>query len=498
MPKIWTWLVLLLSTASAVTLVDQLTGPERAAAQAGSSLSEPIWPVSNEDRRGSTQNSIGWTHAKKRYQADMPIGRGIIAGQVEARFRGGFMARTGGPLPATGFVAESADPVVSAHAVNVAVEAFGTDSAGLGVREVRCWELGDWLGEGYLRTGTTQPPIEHPARVLNHSWISSGQPSDPLVLRRVDYVVDAYDRVVVCGVNNGPGPVPSLLASAYNVISVGKQTGDNSDGLTTVEGEGRCKPDLVAPGGTTSGATGVVTGCVAALLELADRKAAAVAEGQEGGDKNAARSEVIKAALLAGARRPGRWAPPAGEPLDRSLGAGVVDLDRSLAIVDGGHVEPDRAADMTHRYGWSFASIKAGQTRTYTFTVDSRQRMAGFALTWHRRVLGGVAKLRNNQTGEEREVWNSGHFTPDLDLELVRHVDDKDAPQAPGDAADGEAGTERIAISDSKVDNVELIHRHPPDALMPGRYTLRVTRAADDTGMAWDYALAWKIEPPRQ
>ena len=474
MPKIWTWLVLVVSTVAVVSVVSHVTEPDRLAAQAGTTLTPPIPQVAKESRLGSVQNKIGWTHAKKRYQADMPVGRGIIAGQVEAMFRGGFMAKTGGKLPATGFVSESGIAAESGHATNVAASAFGTDSAGMGVREVRCWHTSDWLGSNFLKTGLLEPPLKHEARVYNHSWISKGGPTAPLVLRRVDYMVDEYDRLVVCGVNNGRGAVPALLASAYNVISVGKESGNNSDGLTTGEGPGRCKPELIAPGGTTSGATGVVTGCVAALLELADRK---IAEDPEGRNKDAARSELIKAVLLAGARRTNKWTPPEGEPLDRARGAGMVDLDRSLVMLDAGHVEPDGQADMRNRYGWSFAQIKPGQTRSYSFTLDTDQAMTGIALTWNRKVIGGKAKLKNSETGEERLIWNSSHFTPNLDLELVRHIDDQT--------------TEPVAISASKVDNVELIHLWKLDR---GRYTLRVKRAADDSKMDWDYALAWRIE----
>lgn len=483
MPKLWTWLVMLVMTAGAVVLADQLGEPERASAQvdqdpaAGQSLTEPVPPKRVE---GQTRVAalIGLKRAGARLKADLPTGRGILAGQVEAGPQGSYLADTAHKrLPGTGFVPQSGQGVVSGHATRVAVMAFGTGSAGQGVREVRAWAVADWLGPGLLNTRSSEPPAsDHGVRVFNHSWVSGGRPSDPLVLRRVDYVIDTQDVVMVCGVQNQQGPPPPVLAQAYNVISVGVMDAPSSDGLTTVEGEGRCKPDLVAPRGKTSWASGVVTGCVAALLEAADRIVQADAEGP---GQDAARSELIKALLMAGAWRRDNWSPMDGEPLDRAQGAGVVDLDRALVMLQAGPVEP--GLETKQRYGWSFAQIKAGSQQDYRFVVDVDQGETGIALTWHRRVLGGQAKIVNNETGEERVIWNPAQFTPNLDLKLLRETD---------------AGElEEIAISTSQVDNVELLHLK---ALEPGNYTLRVERFADDVKQAWDYALAWRIEAPSQ
>lgn len=474
MPKIWTWVVLLACTAGMVFIVDALGGPKRLIAESGTMLSAPIPPATPEARQGSIRNALGWTHAHKRLGADMPVGKGISVGQVESPFEGGYLANTNHPqLLNTGFVPQSPSSNKSGHATSVARYAFGPDGPAPGVRVVYGWQTMHWLTRGYLNTRSIEPPkSEHDARVFNHSWISSSGGGDALVLRRVDYVIDTEDKLMVVGVANEKGAVPPLLASAYNVISVGSSTGKNSDGLTAVEGEGRAKPELVAPGGLTSWATGVVTGCVAVLLESADKL---VASAPEGRNKGAAQSEVIKAVLLAGARRVDKWQPQEGESLDRALGAGVVDLDRSLVILQGGHAEPDKVT--AQRYGWSFAPIKAEQTRVYRFTLDRPQGRSGFALTWHRRVLGGTVDLMNPSTEKKQKVWNSGYFIPDMDLELIRlNPDHTEA---------------RIDLSASRVDNIELIHAN---VLEPGRYLLKVTRAKDETGMEWDYALAWRIE----
>jgi hypothetical protein len=470
--RTWTGLTLMAITAGAVVLTDVVFAPSPVSADAGTSLTEPVPPATEEERVGNARNRMGWTHAKKRLKADMPMGRGIPVGQVEGNAESGYLANTRhGALPGTGFIPESGESKLNGHATAVATYIAGPQSAGQGVRAVHAWTVNDWMGEGYLRSDSTDDPREdHPARVFNHSWISQTASAAPLILRRVDHAIDNQDVLVVVGVNNSPGKIPHLLASAYNTISVGKPDGKNSDALTAIEGEGRCKPEIVAPGNATSWSTGTITGVCAALLEFADR----LAEEDEK-NKNAPRSEVIKAVLLAGADRSSNWEPPEGEPLDRNFGAGMVDIDRSLVMLEAGHVEPNKPTKQ--RYGWSFAPIEPGKLHTYDFTVDVEQGEAGIALVWHRRVLGGKVKLVNEETGESRDIWNPGAFLPNLNLGLFR--------------TDADGKETMVAASTSKVDNVELIHL---PKLVPGKYTIRVVRSMDDTKMAWDYALAWRIE----
>lgn len=465
-------LALLAVTAGALMLVDVLAGPLTSHADAGTSLTVPIPPMSDEARRGTPRHRMGWMHAKKRLKADMPMGRGIPVGQVEGNVQTGYLADTRhGSLPGTGFIPESGETKLNGHATAVATHIAGPQSAGQGIRAVHAWAVNNWIGEGYLNTRTLENPRDdHPARVFNHSWIAEQSPITPLVLRRVDYAIDVNDILVVVGVNNSEGDIPHLLASAYNVISVGAMSGNHSDGLTKIEGEGRCKPDIVAPGDLTSWSTGIATGICAALLEYADRMVDADEK-----NKDANKSEVIKAVLFAGAYRDANWAPPKGEPLDRKFGAGVADIDRALVILEGGHAAPNKAT--RQRYGWSAATIAPGQVREYTFNVDVEQGEAGIALVWHRRVLGGKVNLVNRDTGQAREIWNIGQYLPDLNLGLIKTNDD---------------GTETmIAASASKVDNVELIHL---PSLKPGKYTLRIARQHDESKQDWDYALAWRIE----
>lgn len=477
MPKITTWFALVGVTLGLITYVEWFGGPPKAASGQGiQTLTPPVPPMKLQDQmQGGALNQSGWRHANKRLGNQMPAGRGIVVGQVESVSDGGYVARTNQfGLEAMRFVEQSGESKASGHANYVARNMVGDQSVARGVRQVYAWSSNHWLGPGMLNVATTNPPVkDSPVRVFNHSWIGGASRFAPLALRRVDYLVDHYDKLVVCGVNNKHGAVPAMLGSAYNVISVGVVSGNNSNELTTIEGEGRSKPEIVGPGSLTSWSTGFVTGCVAALIEGADELAQADEK-----NKDAARSETIKAILLAGARKNDAWQAPEGEPLDRKYGAGFVDIDRALLIQEAGHVEPDTAT--RQRYGWSFSQVNSAQQRTYRFTLGQDQGKSTFALTWHRRIMGGTAELKHTETGQTRTIWNSAHFAANLDLALVRLSPDNNPENH-----------QAIAVSSSKVNNVELIYAKD---LKPGRYVLTVTRQPDKVEMAWDYALAWRIE----
>ncbi len=159
----------------------------------------------------------------------------------------------------------------------------------------RC-RSGTTISTSFLKTGQTSAsgvPLIETADVQNNSWIGAfeSSSSDTDAIRRLDYTINRDNYVSVVGISNrSSDTIPRLLAHAYNVISVGCTDGNHSRGTTTYDGTGRTKPDLVAPYDTTSGATAAVSGVSAMLVEAAGQTAA----------RN---SEVIKAALLAGATK---------------------------------------------------------------------------------------------------------------------------------------------------------------------------------------------------
>ncbi|XAM01257.1 hypothetical protein OT109_07670 [Phycisphaeraceae bacterium D3-23] len=220
------------------------------AAAVDDGLTPAVRPVGPELRGGdNVRETIGWDQAHERLGRDMPTGRGVAAGMVEAGEAYAPNSRDQ-RLRGVNFILQSGSTGNSGHASGAARNAFGPQAPAPGVGRVHCFSVSHWMGEGYLRTGTTEPPDDwNEARVFNHSWIAEEADFAPQVIRRVDWLADEKDILCCVGTNNGNSPVPHLLASAYNTISVGVISGDHSRGTTRIEITGRIKPEIVAPRG---------------------------------------------------------------------------------------------------------------------------------------------------------------------------------------------------------------------------------------------------------
>ena len=84
--------------------------------------------------------------------------------------------------------------------------------------------------------------------VGNHSYVGGwGNTANDLTyyadrMRRFDYVINRDNTVMAVATSTA-----GLMAASYNAISVGESDGGHGQGLNTKHGEGRYKPDLVAP-----------------------------------------------------------------------------------------------------------------------------------------------------------------------------------------------------------------------------------------------------------
>ena len=444
---------------------------------------------------------IGIKAARARLGMAIPTGEGITLGHVEFG-PGAYMPNTHYPqFKNVTFVERSGPSKPSGHASATARVIYGVNGLAPGVSVVHCFDSRDWMGPGYLNAGSSEPPKGGPARVITESWIGDANNAKD-VLRRVDWQIDTHGTIMCVGVNNGAQtPVPYLLASAYNVIAVGTDRasrphapspndpanlGGSSGGYTRIEVPGRCKPDIIGPRKLTSFTTPAVAACAARLLQAAD-------EMTDVADR-AGKPETIKAVLLAGATKPDNWQPAPGKPLDEHLGAGVVNFNNSLLILQAGPPAPgsdltpgnasgsdslgqdqsdqaDPTIHLPNRVGWDYRAIEPDQTIDYTFALQSPVGEASIILTWNRRITG--VKIGEGPNA----VWFGQPELANLDLKLV-HTDEA-----------GEQHT--LAVSDSMIDNVEHIYlKH----LQPGRYHLLVSRPEHIHDEPWDYALAWRVE----
>jgi hypothetical protein len=432
----------------------------------------------------SYSDAIGYTDLRNRLGSATPTGSGVLVTQVEALAGTNAYLPDPAAFPGKTITDQTGGGAISDHATTVGQNFYGgaSQSIAYGITQINAYRVnspaqaGDWLGPGYLQTGTTAAPLVDPARVQNHSYVgtaSAGDPTATEILRRFDYAIGRDNVVAVVAVNNGTGAVPALEASGYNSIAVGLSSGNSSVGPTTFDGSGRSKPDLVVPQDATSFATPVVSAAAALLVQTARDKpipAEAAAAG---------RAETIKAALLSGAT----VAPFAGlaqpwqrtnngtfvEPLDRRFGAGQLNINNSHLILsaaqqNGTDLLPDAAT------GWDFQTLSGvGQTRRYYFDAPSGVSAATLSatVTWLRRIP---------QTGP---AFTTATATlADFELRIYQ----TDASLNLGPVIDSSA---------SPVDNVQ----HTRTDLIPGgHYALEVRLAGLPAGQSSEnFAAAWQV-----
>jgi Subtilase family len=364
------------------------------------------------------------------------------------------------------FVLKGGATGTSWHADKVATNFYGSSSILSGTCGIDLWLADNWLNSDFLASGSFSPPLVESRAVQNHSWIGSNSNSQELS-RRLDFAVERDGFVCVVGTNNSASTVlPQLLCQTYNTISVGRDDGDHSAGLTTIDGLGRMKPDIVAPSTAPENATSWTTPMVAGAAGLLHAKLSAVPYSLTGAD----RPRVVKALLLASATKntvPG-WDNSSTSPLDMVYGAGELNLYHAYSTLRSGRASASNPI-LHNLRGWAAESVSQSSQKTYFFTIPAGAPSTPFcaALTWHRIVADTI---------NGNSLWgNLSSTLANLKISLY---------QASGFSVGG-----LISTSNSSVDNVELIYQ---SALVPGNYAIRVESQSTSST---PYALAWHSLP---
>jgi len=252
------------------------------------------------------------------------------------------------------------------------------------------------------------------------------------------------------------------LCHSYNSISVGRDDGQHSAGLTTMDGTGRMKPDIVAPQSAPFNATSFATPMVAGSAGLLYAKLQAAPYSLTGTDL----ARVVKALLLAGATKNTvpNWDNSSSSPLDSVYGAGELNLHHSYITLRSGRVSASSSVQYSSR-GWAAQTVSSTTSKTYFFQIPAGTTTPfSAALIWNRDVSTALRPTR---------TW-----TPSLqNLRLRLHE------------ANGFTVGNQISSSNSAVDNVELIYQ---SSLAPGSYAL-VVESAGSTNTS--FALAWHSLP---
>jgi len=454
---------------------------------------------------------IGYPKLKTELGASVPTGAGVAVMQVEGADTNGYYMPNTADAQFTGKTFTNATGTstgMSSHAHQVGLNFYGnTISVAPGITNITNYELNDWMGSGFLKYGVTPAtaPAYSTSRIANHSWASdTGMASvNANILRRVDYLVETDDFIHVVGVNNileEDDTNEPLLADSYNAIAVGVTSGAHATGTTAVNSTyvtGRTKPDVVAPGESpqnasirTSWAAPMVSASAALLVETGHTQTV-LSNGSYTSPRtglkiyHAETSEVVKAALMAGADRStnnGRGAEitnytvNTSNGLDSRFGAGQVNIYNSYHVLTGGehNSAQDGNATAIGRYGFDYdpefgGASSSNTTGSYSFTAD-------FAFLEWELFATLVWNIDIRAKGSD-PVGAATRF--DLDLLLY----------------DVTAGDMLAASSASTLDNTETIWQ----PLVYGHsYRLDVVRGSGQSDFLWDYGLAWRIvpEPP--
>ncbi|MGK0189760.1 MAG: hypothetical protein ACI9R3_005577 [Verrucomicrobiales bacterium] len=248
--------------------------------------------------------------------------------------------------------------------------------------ELECYSAGDWLNR-IMAIDSPVAPGSAIEWVQNHSWVQTFtdevEPTEVEdALLRIDYATERDSVLSIVGLINGSAtPVPPLMATAFNVISVGLSNGQHSRGgtVTAFTQPGRTKPEIVAPHSRTSFSAAAVSSAAAFLLDEVFRRLDT--------HQSALRPEVMKAIILAGATQQEltNWNRTPSVPLDTVYGAGELNLSRSHLILTQGEQTSTVA-------NWSAIRVSSNETTSFTFQIPQGQiatRLTA-ALCWNRHV----------------------------------------------------------------------------------------------------------------
>ncbi|MCP9473519.1 MAG: hypothetical protein NNA30_12385 [Nitrospira sp.] len=449
----------------------------------------PVFPVH------AYLTDVGYTALRQELGTAVPTGANVRVLQVEAPINdtSGGAAPIFLPDPAhPEFAGKTITPIggnpsgaYSPHATAVGSLFYGTASSmASGIHTITVYEANGWL-DALPRIGSSS--TAGLPRVTNHSWVGdTGDPTDNgTILRLVDRLVDRDEAIQVTGLTNGPGGAPLLGGSGYNVMAVGRTDGSHQQGSIAVDGlygAGRTVPTLVVPVGTTSSATAIVSAAATLLVQVGHEGELSLSQGSTtidgvGTVYNAERSETIKAALMAGADRETHNTTTRADitdyrsgghetanGLDSRFGAGQLNIFNSYRILAGGEQPSAQLgggdiAPFGFDYGLIGGTDSPSSVASYFFTTTGEVTLFA-SLVWNLGVSDGP-----NPTAS---LYN-------LDLALYDVTSHR-----------------LIASSAGLFDNTENLF---VPIMSSGRYELRVT--ARETGaFSWDYALAWRLEPP--
>jgi hypothetical protein len=471
------------------------------------------------DSSADYKDDIGYTALKQKIGSEMPNGSSILlVTQVEAA---AIIDHDGNEktekiavwMPDPGhsefkgktiFNKTGSSANYSGHATGVGRHYYGNlKSIAPGLNAIESYRASHWLGPGFLRSGNNLEPSFTASRMANQSWVGKVEIFDSEILRRFDWVIqtDEYVNAVGPCLSNKP-----LLGSAFNAIAIGRAVGESGAGSVAVDSlytAGRTCPQLIAPRKNPSSASPVVASGAAILIDLGHSNPGLSTDPvfkktiNRNGDTiyNTERSEVIKAALMAGADRithnsviidgsipnitdyRNKPEDRTANGLDRRYGAGQFNIYNSYHILAGGEQnskeDAPKSAGIIDSYGFDYDHYFGGidgsnSIASYYFSVTEDFQYLWASLVWNIKITGSTGSTFDG----EGILYN-------LDLLLY----DVTKPN----------GSHLVASSTSSAENTENLWVQLPKQ---GIYMIQIKSGVGQSDFLWDYALSWRIAKP--
>lgn len=286
--------------------------------------------------------------------------------------------------------------------------------------------------------------------------VSFGQPFEAWWTRGIEALVEHEGLVVVASIGNGSdaSDPPFYPGAGSNTIGVGVVSSVNTENPATnlshfalaypqqsslgPTDDGRCKPDLIAPGNClaavtdgdqgyamsgngSSFSTPVTAGVVGLLVQAAKRDSRLGSVLLAGGGNC-----VFKAILMTSATKLPYWHKGrlSGEddheaPLDYVQGAGMVNAVRAYQLLTAGPVKPGGVVAA----GWDLNQLEVNQTlqQVYRIAVDEpANKVLTATLAWNRhyRKEYPFERLPDSDSDLRLELWAVDPVNSNNDLLL--------------------------------------------------------------------------------
>ena len=435
---------------------------------------------------------IGYNALQTELGANLPTGAGVKVTQVEAS--GGKPDPVNAAFAGDTFTNKTSGLTVSSHATAVGQYFYGKGtSIAPGITQIDCYGNVNYE-YGFLNSPYT--PLISSSRVANHSWVGNIDPGSGVsILSHLDWVVNRDEYIQVVAMNNGTTNYP-LLGSSFNAIAVGLSSGNSAHGSyplattpSTPYALAGTRPDLVAPASATSYATPMVASAAALLVQVGHQGGNTLSTDpavkfttNRNGDTiyNAERSEVVKAALMAGASRtspnltnsvtPKGYAVNTANGLNNIYGAGQLNIYNSYHIIAAGEQNSredfSKGGGEINSVGFDYdpafgGASRSNKTGSYVFKALTTGSLAA-SLVWNLNVKGDTAGGFDTSA----TLYNLGLCLYDM------------------------TSASEVAYAASLVDNTENLWY--TNLTANHSYLLEVT-SLQATNFLWDYGLAWNI-----